>query len=298
MVDRPPPPWAWLVLAAGALATAWGSPIILFAEEAEPLVKAAWRTGLATLVLLPFSARSLGPAWRGLPAADRWLMAGAGAALALHFATWIASFEFTSVASSLVLVSTAPLWTALLSPWLTGDRVRARQMVGIALALVGVSVIGAGDFRVGGEAWKGDLLATAGGAAAAVYLMLSRRLQRRLPALAFLSLCYGGAACWLLLGCLLLGLPLAGFGRQTTLALVGLALVPQLLGHTGYNLALRRIPAPTVAIASLSEPVIGSLLAFLLFAQRPGAPTLAGAGIILAGIVVAVTGRPASSRPT
>ncbi len=289
MKDRPPPPAAWTALAIGTLATAWGGPIILFAEEAEPLVKAAWRTALSAGVLLPFAARALPGAWRALPARDRWLLLGAGAALALHFAAWIASFEFTSVASSLVLVSTTPLWAALMSSRLTGDRPRAGEVAGMIIALVGVMVIGAGDFQVGGSAWIGDLLAVTGAWFAALYLLLSRRLQRRMSAACFLSSCYGGAAIWLLVASLVLGLPLAGFGVQTTTALVGLALVPQLIGHTGYNLSLRKIPAPTVAVAALTEPVFGSLIAFLLFAERPSAPTLVGGAVILAGVVVTVS---------
>ncbi len=296
MPRRPPPPTAWLALAIGALAAAWGGPFILYAEEAAALVKAAWRTGLAALVLLPFAAPALAPSWRRLPARERGLLLGAGAALALHFAAWIASFAYTSVASSLVLVSTTPLFTAWLSPRLTGDRPSRRELVGIGVALAGVIVIGAGDFRVGGQAWIGDLLAVAGAAAGAVYLMLSRRLQRLMPASVFLTSCYGGAALWLLLACLALRLPLAGFETRTTLALVGLAAVPQLLGHSGYNLAVRRIPAPTVAVAALSEPILGSLLAFLLFAERPAPSTLLGGAVILSGIVVTISGAGAARR--
>lgn len=284
-------------------ATAFGAPIVLYAEEASPLAKAAWRTTLATLLLLPFAARSLRPALRALQPRERALLAASGLALALHFAAWIASLDLTSVASSLVLVCTSPLWAALLSPWLTGERVRPREWLGIALLLAGVAVIGGADFRVGGGAWLGDLLALGGAVAVAVYLLLSRRLQRRVPALAFLCFAYGGAAGWLLLGCLAAGLPLAGFGGQTTLALLGLALVPQLLGHSGYNLALRWLPASTVAIASLGEPVLGSLLAWWLLGVVPPAATVAGGAIILAGIVIGLSGRravataPSTLRP-
>ncbi len=285
--DRPPPA-AWLCLVAGALATAWGGPIVLLAEAADPLAKAAWRCGLATLFLLPFARRHLAPAWRALPPRERALQFVAGGALALHFASWIASFEFTSVASSLVLVCTTPLWTALLSPWMAGEKPKPRELAGMAVALVGVAGIGADDFRVGGEAWIGDLLALLGALAAAVYLLLSRRIQRRVPTVAFLSACYGSAALLLVAACLAGGVPLAGFDGRTTAALVGLAVVPQLIGHSSYNLALRWLPTPTVAVAPLTEPVLGSLIAFLLLDEVPQAATVAWGAVILAGVFAAV----------
>jgi drug/metabolite transporter (DMT)-like permease len=283
-----PPLAAWLCLVAGALATAWGGPIVLLAEAADPLAKAAWRCGLATLFLLPFARRHLAPAWRALPPRERALQFVAGGALALHFASWIASFEYTSVASSLVLVCTTPLWTALLSPWMADERPKPRELAGMAVALVGVAGIGADDFRVGGQAWIGDLLALLGALAAAVYLLLSRRIQRRVPTLAFLSVCYGSAAAVLLGACLAGGVALSGFDGRTTLALVGLAVVPQLIGHSSYNLALRWLPTPTVAVAPLTEPVLGSLIAFLLLDEVPPAATVAWGAVILAGVFAAV----------
>ncbi|HCL79543.1 MAG TPA: hypothetical protein DIC53_06210, partial [Synergistaceae bacterium] len=147
MTERPPLS-PWIVLAIGVSAVSTGA---LFARlaDAPPLVISAYRVGLATLFLLPFTHRTT---WREVSALSRPALldgVASGVFLALHFATWISSLFYTSVASSVVIVNAIPLWTGLLSPLLTKDSFSSGLKKGLLLALPGGVIIGWGDFSLG-----------------------------------------------------------------------------------------------------------------------------------------------------
>lgn len=292
VVARPAVPPA-LVLAIAVFAVSTGAIFARLATEAPALVIAAYRTGLATLVLLPIAWRRAGGEIRALPTRDLRLALGAGFFLALHFATWISSLDYTTVASSVVLVSTTPIWVGLLTPLVSNDRLSRLTVVGIALSVLGGIVISAGDFRIGGQALLGDALALAGAVAAALYLLIGRRLRQRLSLVGYVVLCYGAAALILLALITLLGLPLLGFSRETYLWLVALALVPQLIGHSGYNWALGFFSATLIAVSLLGEPIGSTILAYLILGESVTSVTLVGGAVILLGIYFAARGEAA-----
>jgi drug/metabolite transporter (DMT)-like permease len=214
-----------------------------------------------------------------------------GCFLALHFATWITSLGYTSVANSVVLVDTHPIWVALLAPWLARERVSRRAWLSVLLCVAGGASIGAGDFSIGNHALFGDALALSGGLSLAGYLLLGRKLRARLSLLAYVTICYGSAAVLLWLVVLALRLPVSGFSAGTWGAFWGMALVSQHVGHSGYNYALRFFRASLIAASLLSEPILSALWAYFLFDE--GVTWLKGTGgaLILAGIYVAATDR-------
>jgi drug/metabolite transporter (DMT)-like permease len=277
-----------LALVAGVLAVSSGA-ILARLSEASPLVTAAWRVGLATLLLAPFAWWHARAELRGLSRRELGLAALSGGFLALHFATWISSLSYTTVANSVVLVNTNPVWVALLTPWFTRDRVSARAWVGVGVSVAGGVVIGCGDFTGGSRALLGDGLALVGGMAAAGYLLLGRRLRARLSLLAYVTVCYGSAAVVLWVAVLAAGLPVTGFSGQTWGALLGMALVSQNLGHSSYNWALKYFGANVIAVSLLGEPVLSSLAAWWLFGEALTWVKAAGAALILAGIYVSAT---------
>ncbi|MFH1981386.1 MAG: DMT family transporter [Pseudomonadota bacterium] len=264
----------------------------IFARLAHspPLVTAAYRVGLAVLIMAPVCIYLSRNAWQRLT--RRHLLTGiaAGAFLALHFATWIASLDYTSVANSVVLVNTNPLWVGLLSPLVTGERVHRLTAVGIALSLFGGALIGYGDAAAGSSALTGDLLALTGGVCAAGYLMLGRNLRRHLPVSAYVLICYGSAAIilWLLVG--LFRQPVTGFDADTWGAFIGMALIAQVIGHTSYNWALGWVSPGLVAVSLLGEPVCASIMAYILFDEGLSPLKLAGGGVILAAITLSTLG--------
>jgi drug/metabolite transporter (DMT)-like permease len=279
--------WPFVVLGIALLAVSNGA-IFARIAEAPPLAIAAWRVGLAALVVLPLTATVRRP-----DRLDRRALAwaaGAGAMLALHFATWIASLDHTTIARSVLFVSTSPIWVALLQ-FLGGRGLPARQtLAALALALAGSAVVYGGG-RAGG-AWPGDALALAGGLAMAGYFLFSRAAQSQLSFRSYLGIAYGSAAVILWAAVLLTGTQAGGFDARTWWAFAGMAAVSQLIGHSGYNWSLRHLDPLFVAVASVGEPVLAALLGWWLLGEPVDARTGGGALLILAGIALAsVTAR-------
>jgi drug/metabolite transporter (DMT)-like permease len=275
-----------LALAVGIAAISTGA-IFARAADAPALAIAAYRVGLATLVLAPLAAWKCPAEIARLGKADWKSVLGAGFFLAVHFATWIASLDYTSVASSVILVETIPLWVGILTPFVTGERPGKGTLAGIALSFAGGALIGAGDFSVGGKALLGDGLALAGGFSGALYIMLGRNIRPRMSLLAYVTTCYGTAAAILWGLVLATGTPFFGFSAPTWWAFAGMALIPQLLGHSSYNWALRWFSASTVAVCLLGEPIGSTLLAWIFFGEGLTAWKIAGGTLILTGIVLA-----------
>jgi drug/metabolite transporter (DMT)-like permease len=275
-------------MAVGVLAVST-SPILIRVAAMPALALAFWRCLAGAAVLAPFaSRRQVG--W--LDRAELARLAASGVFLAAHFALWNASLGLTTVAAATTLVSCAPLFVGLGSVFL-GEPPSGRAWAGIVLATVGAVVIGAGDaagFGGGTDALWGDVLAFAGALALAAYLLLGRVARRRLPVSTYAASVYGVAAVVLLAACLLTGASLGGYEATAWLALAGVVVGPQLLGHTVFNSLLASVSASLVAVVMLLEPVIATVLAWWLFGELPGPSLWAGAPMVLAGVWLATTG--------
>ncbi|GAB1487089.1 DMT family transporter [Aminivibrio sp.] len=281
-----PPVSPWIILSVGVFAISTGA-IFARMASAPPLVIAAYRVGLASLFLLPFTAAKTWREVKVLPRQDILFVLASGFFLALHFASWISSLFYTSVASSVVIVNTIPLWTGILSPFLTGDPFTARLKRGLLLALPGGIIIGWGDFALGGGALWGDFLALLGSLFAAIYILFGRKVRSRISLGSYVTLNYGTAAVFLWAALLAAGLSPAGYSRNTWTAFFLLALIPQILGHSSYNWALRWISAGTVALCLLGEPIGSALLAAAFLGEPLTMNILFGGILILAGIYYA-----------
>lgn len=287
----PFPPRIALVVAVLAVST---SAVFIRFADAAPLVVAFYRCAIATLVLGAIGWRECRAELPKLSVRERWLAVGTGLALALHFATWISSLSYTTVASSLVLVNTTPLWVAMLAPFVSHDRVRPGTWIGVGVSVVGCVLIGVADlgpdgsFDLSGSALWGDLLALAGAWLCAVYMLAGRRLRRSLTLLPYVTACYGSAAVFLLAFALVSGDALFGLPTATYGWLVVVALVPQVLGHSSYNYALKYESAPLVSVVSLGESVGATLLAWAFLSETPPPLALAGGVVVIAGVLVAL----------
>jgi drug/metabolite transporter (DMT)-like permease len=287
-----------VVLTIGILAVSTASIFIRYAQaDAPSLVIAAYRLSIAGLLLLFPMLKRHRHTLRALSRRELALALVSGTFLAVHFATWISSLAYTTVASSVVLVTTTPLWVGLLSPLVLGESLTVPVLVGMAATLVGGSLIGVGDACTGstcnwaaafsGGALWGDFLALVGAWAAAGYFLIGRRLRAKTPLLVYIGLTYGMAALVLDALVFLARQPVTGYRPQTYLWFLLLALVPQLVGHTSFNWALRYLSAAFVAITLLGEPVGSTLLAYFFLHEVPTTLTLIGAILILGGIAVA-----------
>jgi drug/metabolite transporter (DMT)-like permease len=276
----------WMAVGVLAIST---SPILIRVAAMPALALAFWRCLAGAAALAPFTSRAQ---IDRLDRGDLLRLGASGVFLALHFALWNASLGLTTVAAATTLVSCAPLFVGLGSV-LLGEAPGRLAWAGIVLATVGAVVIGAGDaagFGTGSEAVLGDLLAFAGALAMAAYLLCGRVARRRLSVSTYAASVYGVAAAVLLPACLLTGSGLAGYPAATWLALAGVVVGPQLLGHTVFNGLLASVNASVVAVVLLLEPVIAAVLAWWLFDELPGAGFFAGAPLVLVGVWLATTG--------
>ena len=277
------------VLAVGAAA------IFIRLADAPALGIAFWRCALGVLALLPLAAlrREKVPEGRDLGTG-----AVAGIALGAHFGTWIASLDYTSVAASVVLVSTTPIFVAVAAYLLFGERTSVVSFVGIALAIAGTTAIAGGGPGSDTAALLGNVLALAGAVAMAVYVLIGRSLRTGgVGALPYSIVGYSAAALALLPVALLSGVQLWGYSATTWFWLFVVTLGPQLLGHTVLNWALEYVRASIVSGAILAEPVIAALLAWLILSERPGLATLLGGLVVLAGLYLLLRGDTSNLPP-
>jgi drug/metabolite transporter (DMT)-like permease len=289
------------VLTVGILIASTAAILFKLAEGAgaPAIVIAAGRLTLGSLILTPIAWARSGAEIRRVSRRDLALTMAAGVLLAVHFASWFASLVYTSVASSTALVATIPIWVAGASLLLFGERLPRQVVLGILIAFAGSVVIGfsdSGGAATGSNPLLGDALALTGAAAAAGYYLVGRSVQRRVALLPYIWLCYGTGALVLLGWALLSGASFAGYGQVFWLAVLGLAVGPQLLGHTAFNWSLRHLSATFVSVAALGEPIGSTLLAWLILDQTPRWLQLVGGAVLLAGIFVATTGEKAEGR--
>lgn len=290
-----------LALVMGILAVSSGSIFVRFAQaDAPSLTIAAYRLGLAALILLPVAWLRCRGELLELKASDWGWALASGFFLAIHFGTWITSLEYTSVASSVVLVSTSPLWVALAARVFLDEPLTPALLTGLLLALGGSIVISIAEARTGVSARPllGNALALAGALAVSGYWLIGRHLRRHMSLIPYVTMVYGFAALTLLVAAMLLRQPLTGFKTSTYGWFLLLALIPQLLGHSSFNWALAHLPAAYVAIATLGEPMGASILAFLFFGEVPSFLKMAAAALILAGILLALRQSPTKIKKT
>ncbi len=262
------------------------APILIKLTHAPALAIAAYRLGFAVVLLYPaFYARRF-RAQMPYTASDFALSIFAGLLLALHFATWISSLSFTSVASSIVLVSTTPIFAALIAHFFTRDKVTPNLWLAVGITLIGSVIIAWEDLHRAHTAFLGDLLALAGAITGAGYLLVGRRARRSRDLLSYIFPLYIAAGTLLFLGCLVVKTPLSGYPSSAWLYLFLLALVPTVLGHSSINWSLKYFHPAMVGIFLLAEPVISIILAYFILTESPSAAKLLGCTVVIGGIAL------------
>jgi drug/metabolite transporter (DMT)-like permease len=288
-----------LSLGVGIVAISFASIFIRFAQDegVPSLSIAAWRLIIASLVLLPYAWATRRDEIRSLVCREWGLLVVSGVFLALHFATWIASLDMTSVASSVVLVSMGPVFVGLGSWLLLRERPSLAVGAGIMLAAAGSVIISFGDLGQGKDQLLGDLLALTGAVMIAGYFMIGRKVRAHLSLTTYVALVYGAAMVVLVAIVLLTRQPMSGFSLEAYAWLLALGLVPQLIGHSTLNWALRHLSATFVSILTLAEPIGSGILAFVILGEAVTASTMTGGVLVLAGIYVASRAEMTPSEP-
>jgi drug/metabolite transporter (DMT)-like permease len=282
---------AYLVLLVGVVSVSFAAIFIRLAE-APPLVIAAYRLTIASLVLILLTYKKTIPSLKQLSGRDSLLLLLSSFFLALHFALWITSLSYTSIASSVILVTCHPAFVAVISYFLWHEVLNRLTIGGMVIAFAGVVLINYGGFDFGSQATMGDALALIAGFAMGGYLILGGYLKNRIEIMPYLTMIYTGAAIILLLATVGFGYSFTGYSGKTYLMMALLAVVPQLIGHSSFNLALRMIPVTFVSVAILGEPVGATLLGYFILDEVPTVKELIGGVLILAGIFIVLRQTP------
>jgi len=280
----------------GVAAVSTSGPIIA-ATAAPALAIAFWRNAMAASVLAPWTLLRHRDELFALSGRARRLAVVAGVFLAAHFATWVPSLRFTSVASATALVSTQPVWAALLARR-AGAHIARAAWVGIVVAVCGAVVLTGADISASGRALTGDLLALAGGMFAAAYMVAGSAVRRHVSTATYTTVCYTTTATLLLITCIVAGSALSGYPASAWARIVAVTAGAQFLGHSLFNRVLRTVSPTMVSLAILFEVPGAALVAAVWLDQTPPAAALPGLVMLLAGIAVVVAARDRRTAPS
>jgi drug/metabolite transporter (DMT)-like permease len=275
-----------LIIFIGVVSVSFAAIFIRLAE-APPLIIGSYRLLIASLVLWPLTIKYSRNELRHLTPRDLRLALISGVFLALHFGLWISSLSYTSVATSVILATSSPLFVAIASYAFFKEKISWKIITGIAVCFFGAAFICYGNWGIGADSFFGGILALLGALAASGYMLIGRRLRQTMSLLTYGSVTCSTAGLLLLFASLIWGYPLFGYTGNTYLMMILLAVVPQLLGHLSLNWSLRFVSATLVTIAVLGEPVGANILAFLILGEKPQLFEIFGSLLILAGIFTA-----------
>ncbi|KPK92081.1 hypothetical protein AMJ80_06880 [bacterium SM23_31] len=262
--------------------------IIIRYSDAPPLIIAFYRVFFAAVLLYIFAPSSTNRHLRRIDRQTLLTCALAGFFLALHFATWITSLSYTTIANSVVLVDSGPLIALFLSHFILKEKGSPTTFGAILIAMTGVVIISWGDFSTDSGHFTGDVLAVIGAFGTAAYLICGRVIRQRMPLTPFLVLVYGFAALFLCIYCFITRIDFFGYTPYNYLLFAALAVFPTIGGHSLILYTLRYMKAYLANLAFLGEPVAAPVLAFLFFREAPSWFFYAGGILIILGSLAAI----------
>jgi len=286
----------FVIVSIGIVAISFASIFIRLCNDVPSIMIATYRLTLSSIILI-LIAKSKGIRISSYNKRHILLGTLGGFFLSLHFFFWISSLKFTSVASSVVLVATNPIFVGLFSYLFFKEKQPAEVIIGIILSFSGSIILAVGDYSFQGLTAQnpsfllGDILAFLGAIMASGYLMVGSKLREEMDILPYISMVYTFSACFLLITSLALGISFIGYKQSSYFYMILLAIVPQLIGHTAFNWALRHLKASMVAIAILGEPIGASILAYFIFGET--IQMFQSVGIILIFLAIIIASRKA-----
>ena len=281
-------------MSVGIIAISFASIFIKFCDDVPSIMIATYRLTISSIILLTIAK---GRGIRFTSFSKKQLLIGVlgGFFLSLHFSFWISSLKFTSVASSVVLVTTNPIFVGLFSYLFFREKQPPELILGIILSFSGSVILAIGDSGLQGLSIQnpsfllGDVLALVGAIMTSGYLMVGSKLREEMDVLSYISVVYTFSACFLLIASVSWGIPFTGYKASSYLYMALLAVVPQLIGHTAINWSLKHLKTSMVAITILGEPVGASILAYIIF--RETIKSFQGIGIVLIFLAIIISSR-------
>ena len=275
----------YLAVLVGVFAVSF-SALFVRLTTAPALIIATYRLLFTFLILSPYALLRHRSDLLALSWKQRGLAAASGVCLAMHLVTWFISLRYTSIASSVVLVTTQPVFVVIGSWIFFRERVSRLAMLGGALALCGSVIIGAADFQIGREALIGDLLALSAAILVSGYLLIGRRLRGGISLPVYTFYTYGSSALVLVCSSLATSTPFAPYPPRDWIIFLALALVCTVIGHTVFNWVLRYVQASVVSVSVLGEPLGAILWASIFLREYPTVRQAIGAGFIFGGLFI------------
>jgi len=289
---------AGLILFIAICAVSTASLFIRYAQRDVSSVTIAWsRMLISTIVLTPFLGRKAARDLQSLATRHKALILLSGVFLGLHFIFWITSLESITVTSSVILVTTTPLWVAILSPYLLHEKQQKTFLFALGLAFIGIVIItifGQGE-GISTKSFyslqfpiSGYFLAICGAWCASGYSIIGRKMRNAISAESYIFIVYASAS--VVLSFVKVAFDCSGWISEPALIwLFLIALIPQVLGHSLFNIALRKVPAAIASLALLGEPVGSTILAYIFLLEIPSKGELLGGLLVVIGIILGST---------
>lgn len=260
------------------------SAVFVKITDAPSLILVFYRTLVASLLLLPVVLVKGRDELKCLKGKEVLLCIASGVFLGLHFTAYFESLRYTSIAASVVLVDTEVFFVAFAMLFIFKEKISRNGWIGIVAAFTGSVIVAMADMGAGSDVIKGDMIALSGAACMAVYTLIGKVCRKNISTTVYTFLVYLSSAATVLLFLLLSGTKLGGYGAETWVSGIGMAVFCTLMGHSVYSWALKYEKASFISTAKLLEPVFASVLGIFLFHEIPGIYTVCGGAIIIFGI--------------
>ncbi len=273
-----------IIIPIAMISVSFAAIFIRFSDS-HPIAIAFYRMLFASLILLLFIPKYIEEI-RLISKRDIIILLTTGLFLAVHFSAWFASLKYTTVASSVVLVSAHPLIVAWISSWYLNEKTTKIAIFGIIIAMFGIVIMTFSDYTVGRLALFGDVLALIGMLAVAGYLIRGREMRKKMSLIPYAFIVYSSSALFLAFFSILFSTTFKIYAPREYIIFLALAIIPTMFGHTLYNWALKYVKASFVSVSLISEPVLSSIFAFLIFSEVPPTLTIVGAAVTLIGIYI------------
>lgn len=277
-----PPSIPYVGIAVAIVGVSFASIFIRWSES-PPLVIAAYRMLLVSIILLPFAAITSRYEIRTMSQRDMGILILIGAILAAHFYAYITAVKMTTVASAILLATCHPVIVGIISILILKDTKRAVG-IGILAGMSGLVIITLGD--LGGGNIDGDIIALISGVFFSAYLLLGRVLRQRVSIITYVFVVFSSCALVLLAAAFITGQVMWPMPASELLIFLGLAVISTIMGHLLFNFSLRYLSASVISVSYLGEPVGAILLAAMLLDEIPSVYVLVGGMMILVGILL------------
>ncbi|MUV38491.1 putative transporter [Lentibacillus sp. JNUCC-1] len=281
---RLPPfnPYAAIVI--GVISVSLSAVLVKLADQAPASIIANYRLLLAVIIMLPYILLKRTHEFRLIHKKDWLLSILAGVFLAFHFIVWFESLNYTSVASSVVLVTLQPIFAFLGTFLFFKERFSAGAVFSMLIAILGSFIISWGDFQISGMALFGDMLALGGAVLITGYFLMGQQVRKRLSLMTYTFVVYGISSITLIIYNIVLGEAFTGYPLDHWAIFLALAIVPTFFGHTLFNWALKWLSTSTISMAIVFEPVGASILAYLILGEVITGAQLLGGSIVIFGL--------------